>query len=61
MKGSDYMNYKKDELKGVNTGISIPKPLYEKIMTYKDIEGRNKSNFICHAVEVYINNMEKVR
>ena len=55
------MNYKKDELKGVNTGISIPKPLYEKIMAYKDIEGRNKSNFICHAVEVYINNIENER
>ena len=55
------MNYKKDELKGVNTGISIPKTLYEKIMAYKDIEGRNKSNFICHAVEVYINNIEKER
>ena len=55
------MNYKKEELKSVNTGISIPKPLYEKIMAYKDIEGRSKSNFICHAVEVYINNIENER
>ena len=55
------MNYKKDELKGVNTGMSIPKTLYEKIMAYKDIEGRSKSNFICHAVEVYINNIENER
>ena len=55
------MNYKKDELKGVNTGISTPTPLQAEIMAYKDIEGRHKSNFICHAVEVYINNMEKRR